>query len=440
MSGRGQHVWRRVLRSEGGATLPVLLVTAGIVLALIAMGTAFLTAVKTERAAREQAVRTSEILSHLRAGLRAGLDAETGQRGYLLTSDARYLEPYLDGREAWPVALADLERTLGPVADEAQRTALDRMKTLAEAKLDELAETVRLKEADRADEALALVRTDEGQNLMGAYRAEVAALEAFEERQLRRMVVAAERAEARNLPLVGVLLVLLGGLIALMVWLQHNAAMNALAARDAATLRRARDQADLVSRELNHRIKNIFAIVQSMVSLARRGESEEVRGVLRDLRERVQALATAHAVTRGELDASVADLRDLAHATLGPYEGANARIDVDGPPVAVPARSVTPLGLMLHELATNAAKYGALSGHGGRLALTWTVEDGLLTIRWRETAPGRITAPTEEGFGSVLLATSARQLGGEASRRWPPEGLDARLSFPLDAVSGTLGR
>ena len=436
MSRGERRVWRRVLSGEGGATLPVLLVAGGIALALVAMGAAFISAVNTERAARDQAVLTSKILTHLRAGLRAGVDAETGQRGYLLTGDARYLEPYRNGVDGWPRAHAELERTLRPVATPEQRAALDRMATLAEAKLAELAETIRLRDAGRAGDALALVRTDEGQELMAAYRREVAALEAFEARQLADAVLAAERAEGRSLPLIAALIALLALLIALMAYLQRDAAVNALAARDADTLRAARDQADLVSRELNHRIKNIFAVVQSMVSLARRGESEEVRGALQGLRERVQALATAHAVTRGELDASVADLHDLVGATLRPYEGTGAQITADGPPVAIPARSVTPLGLVLHELATNAAKYGALSGPEGRLAVRWSEADGQVTLAWDETVAGETKAPAQEGFGSVLLKTSARQLGGDAARHWTPEGLRASLSFPLGTVSG----
>ena len=438
MDGRDRRVWRRVFRGEGGSSLPVLLVFAAIALALIAISAAFLGAVRAERAARDQAVRTSAVLSTLREGLQAGIDAETGQRGYLLTGDTKYLEPYALGAEAWPRALDDLERALQAEAPTQQETVA-RLRSLAEAKLAELAETIALSDAGRKAEALALVRSDEGQRLMEAYRADVAALRSIEERRLTDALLAAERAEGRNLPLVAVLLVLLAVLVGLMVWLQRDAAVNALAARDADALRRARDQADLVSRELNHRIKNIFAVVQSMVSLARRGETEPVRDVLQGLRERIQALATAHAVTRGELDASVADLGDLTRATLAPYEGSGAAITVGGPEVAIPARAVTPLGLVLHELATNASKYGALSGPEGRLDLSWTREGETVEMRWDETSPGETSAPQEEGFGSVLLKTSARQLGGEVTRRWEARGLQARLRFPLGAMSATKG-
>ena len=88
----------------------------------------------------------------------------------------------------------------------------------------------------------------------------------------------------------------------------------------------------------------------------------------------------------------------------------------------------------LHELATNANKYGACSNGGGRVSVTWTLKEGQVTLQWRETGGPTVVPPTREGFGSSLKASVVRQLGGALTRQWATDGLIVEVAFPLDPL------
>lgn len=107
-------------------------------------------------------------------------------------------------------------------------------------------------------------------------------------------------------------------------------------------------------------------------------------------------------------------------------------VEVEGPPVDLSPEQVQPLSMLLHELATNASKYGACSRSEGRVAVTWTVADGQATLLWRETGGPPATTPTREGFGSTLQINMVRQLGGTLRRDWAPAGLAVDIVFPLE--------
>ncbi len=185
--------------------------------------------------------------------------------------------------------------------------------------------------------------------------------------------------------------------------------------------------------ELRHRIKNLFTVVHSLVGLADRearklGQPEAVFGILRD---RIQALARASNVGAEHIDTSgnTVDVVELTSEVLQAYEG---KVSVTGDRTLVPSLWTTPLGLLLYELATNAAKYGALREEGGRVVMEWRQDGDILCGTWIETGgPSVAEPPAPDGFGSRMLDSIAAQIGGSLERRWNGTGLVVILSVPV---------
>ena len=450
---------RTPLGSARSTRVPSRVLIAVLCVVLAAIGVALFQSVGAERAAREQVALTTDVLRNLRTALRLGLDAETGQRGFLLTDDPAYLAPYERGRREWVPAIDALDQSLEGIATEGQADAIDRMRELATAKLDELARTIEFARSDRREDALALVRTDEGQQLMDRFRETVAALEDEEQLILSTALARAEIVEARTLPILIFLALAVIGLVVLGLWLERRAALAEAQAREADELRRARERSDLLARELNHRVKNLFAVILSIVSLSGRGATD-VKDLVRKIRERIHALSLAHAVSQGQLDQKLVGLADVLAATLEPYiagdNGADAnaapRVALDGPIIELPVRAVTPIGLIAHELATNAAKYGALSTPEGHVTIDWTLggnaentrgadpSERTVRLRWTERGGPPTSEPAHAGFGSIMLRQAASQLRGSVERHWTPDGLVAEVTFPVpEAVNVSAG-
>ena len=207
------------------------------------------------------------------------------------------------------------------------------------------------------------------------------------------------------------------------------------AAVDIDDLHQLSENRDLLARELSHRIKNIFAVVSGLVSMRARGR-EGLDDFANELNDVFHALGRAHDYVRPlegrKGDSLVELLRDL----LAPYRGPDGeRIAISGEDSAIGARAATPLALVFHELATNSAKYGALSGRGGSIAIGLRREDGAVVIDWREDVASDIKPFEEEGFGTRLLKTAVeRQLGGKFERTFTPTGLEVLLRIPQDAI------
>lgn len=210
---------------------------------------------------------------------------------------------------------------------------------------------------------------------------------------------------------------------------------------DVTERRDAEERQALLTRELDHRAKNALAVVQAAVRLTPKHDPE---AFVRAIEGRVSALARAHTIlAAGKWEGAA--LRALVEAELAPFEtpvgqparGAR-RVAVDGPDVALAPDAVQALSMALHELATNAAKHGALSVPGGRISLSWRIEQGpgLLMLTWRERdGPPIEEAPMRRGFGSrVLEATLGSQLGGTVERRWEAHGLDCEIAVPVARV------
>ena len=205
--------------------------------------------------------------------------------------------------------------------------------------------------------------------------------------------------------------------------------------------KRASDEREVISQELSHRIKNIFAVVAGLVSFAARAKPE-LATIAEDLRERITALGRAHDFVRPHSAASLPSanqdsLEGLLAELFRPYQTADAaRILVHGDAVAIDDRSTTPLALLFHELATNATKYGALGTDRGSIDVAVSRDDDQATIIWREHGGPAVVAPSGSGgFGTQLVELSAiRQLGGTVEREWRPDGLVVTTTIPLTAL------
>jgi PAS domain S-box-containing protein len=205
--------------------------------------------------------------------------------------------------------------------------------------------------------------------------------------------------------------------------------------------KRLAEQRVLISQELSHRIKNIFSIISGMISLSAR-RYPEARDMAEDLRERILALGRAHDFVRPHAQAShpgrVANsLTGALRQLFLPYDTEDGpRITISGDDHAIDDQAATPLALLFHELATNAAKYGALSREGGKVHLAIARIGDRMAFDWRETGGPEITKPPDHaGFGAQLIEIGgARQLGGELRRVWLPEGLHFALEVPAAAL------
>lgn len=202
-------------------------------------------------------------------------------------------------------------------------------------------------------------------------------------------------------------------------------------ARDITERRRAEEQRILLINELNHRVKNTLATVQSLAVQTLR--STERSAEAQDLfAARLSALSRAHNLLTLE-SWEGADLRDVVERALAPFiTGEERRVTFDGPRVRLSPRQALALSIALHELATNAAKFGALSGVTGQVAVTWETADGQLTLNWRERGGPLVEQPARNGFGSRLIKQNlSHELGGAADIQYRPEGVRAVITSPL---------
>ena len=210
---------------------------------------------------------------------------------------------------------------------------------------------------------------------------------------------------------------------------------------DVTERRRAEERQMLLAREVDHRAKNALAVVQSIVALTRDADPDQFRAAVTG---RIAALARAHTLLARD-GWNSADLRELVEEEVAPYRiGAEAldRVTLDGPALALAPGAAQPLAMALHELATNAAKHGALGAPGGRIAIRWqAMENGGLSLRWSETRPEPLSGPpARRGFGySVIRNTLERQLGGRCAFEWREEGLAVRIELPASHLRWPAG-
>lgn len=197
-------------------------------------------------------------------------------------------------------------------------------------------------------------------------------------------------------------------------------------ARDISDEKRNEETRSLLMHEVDHRARNVLAIVQSLTRLTNADDLATYKDVLVG---RISALARAQtslAARRWE-GGRLEDVVRQETEAICPTE----TVDIGGPEIGLSPEQVQPISMLLHELATNANKYGACSSSGGRISVTWATDGRQVTLQWRETGGPPVDAPTREGFGSSLQANMMRQLNGTLTRTWEPTGLFVEIAFPL---------
>jgi PAS domain S-box-containing protein len=202
--------------------------------------------------------------------------------------------------------------------------------------------------------------------------------------------------------------------------------------RDITERKRNDEHVATLAQEAEHRTKNILATVQAMVNLS---QAETIDGFKRAIEGRIQALANVHALFVKSRWVG-AELSNIVDRELAPYRGkGKARAQIDGPDVLLAPDMAQAIAVTLHELATNAAKYGSLSVPKGQVAVTWSrAADGQLTLNWTESGGPRVTKPARQGFGTSLIERMiGDQLKGEMHLDWRAEGLACQIVLQVSS-------
>lgn len=188
----------------------------------------------------------------------------------------------------------------------------------------------------------------------------------------------------------------------------------------------------LTVEELAHRLKNKIATIQAIISFQLRDEPETRKAII----GRLSALSATDDLIL-ETQGQGARLREILAAELGPYEV--SRIAIAGPVILLSPKLATTMALLIHELATNAAKYGALSSATGQVAISWSLSDRRLSLEWRETGGPVIGTPTKTGFGMRLLAQALTQFGGAVETKFEAAGFLCKMSVTTSDDTKAIG-
>lgn len=196
--------------------------------------------------------------------------------------------------------------------------------------------------------------------------------------------------------------------------------------RDITDEKKVEEARELLMREVDHRARNVMAVVQSLVRLTKADDLQVYKTVLSG---RISAIARAHTslANRHWEDGCLRDVVQDELTAMCPRE----QISYEGPPVYLAPTQVQPLSMLVHELATNANKYGACSHSAGRVSVTWTLGGGQVHLIWRETGGAGLAQPQREGFGTLLIASLAEQLKAEVTKSWNQSGLTCEVVFPV---------
>lgn len=417
--------------------MPILL---GLTAALLALALATTQTIIAQREARAQAMHEGDTLFVLQSVMRIMLEAESNQRGYVLTGDRAYLPRYLDARQRLAPTIAELRKSARRADDDDTLGRVNWIVGLTDAKFTEMDRTVALTRTGMRSQAEMITASDMGRQQMDAIHAAIAGESLRKAEQRRDAFNRAADFEKRLVPLIAVLGAAIVALVVAGFRAERNRAMEAAEARQAGALREANERAELLARELNHRVQNLFSVVLSIVTLS--GRKRPSGGdVVETIRSRIHALSLAHSASQGSGQNASVELGSVVANTMRPYaDDEGRRITVTGPNIRLPIRAITPLGMIVHELATNAVKYGALSVESGRVDISWQVTECAtgpeLTLCWSEAGGPALfpdeRIPAKVGFGSQMTSLAARQLGGTIVHDWRRTGAIIRLVFPLE--------
>ncbi len=203
---------------------------------------------------------------------------------------------------------------------------------------------------------------------------------------------------------------------------------------------RAEAQRTLLLRELNHRVKNVFALVDSLLLMSARSATS-AQDFSAAVRGRLGALNRAHELVQPGLSETeivnpcAVPLKRVVADILQPYaQTASEKFSLSGPDVQISPKSITGIALILHELATNAAKYGALKHPDGKLLVSWAISE-VLSLEWSERGVPAPSAPSKTGFGGTLTRrTVESQFKGTIEYRWEPSGLDISIRLSIASL------
>jgi PAS domain S-box-containing protein len=192
--------------------------------------------------------------------------------------------------------------------------------------------------------------------------------------------------------------------------------------------RLAQDRALLLAREVDHRSTNLLTIVQSLIRLTKENTVEDYRATIEN---RITALALANRLA-AEARWKNVTLSSLVEVELGAFAG--RKIEVSGEPIELSPQSAQSLGMLIHELCTNAVKYGALALETGRVRLSWAVDDSnVFMLKWEESGARGVAPPVRKNIGNAVILGAVRQLKGEIFRDWESDGL--RCTFLCSAAN-----
>lgn len=422
---------------------------------LFGAGMAALTLSNMAAETSEEVAETLEIREELRAVLGLLRDAEIGQRGFLLTRDPEYLEPYNSARARVKQRISRLESLVPSNSEQAVR--IEQLRNGADRRLEEVDRTVQLGREGRFGEALAMVNRDRGKVLMDEIRDIVAsALEAERERLEERQASALTTKAWLSASIIGALVVtvLLAILSAQLTRRRFASVENRrqqlallneelearvrdrtrdlelareMAEAEANRAEHERGRVELLLREVTHRVGNNLAMVSSLLRMQQaKLDDDAARSALETARGRIQTISTAQRRLRlgDDLQTTRADsllkavVSDLADAALETNE-----ISISGnfDPITVAARDATTLAVVLGELVSNAIKHAFTGRAGGTISVSFAMKDGVPTMSVEDDGIGFENEETlssrRTGLGSMIIENLSRQYGGEIMKR-----------------------
>jgi two-component sensor histidine kinase len=382
--------------------------------------------------------------------------AESAQRGYLLTNNEIYLSPYDVAKAQAERQLGRLRELLSPFAESV--TPLERLSALVSQKFDETDETITLKRNRHDDEAMALINTNQGKSLMDEANVFITGIVSASDDRLTAGA-AEQQTNAGWLRLVSivsgiVIVVVVGGAAYLLLRYVRelrltrdeveglNAALERRVAERTADLTQARDRAEVLLREVNHRVANSLALISSLVNLQKKTVKDEAaRKALDETQERIFAISLVHRRLYGGSDARAVPLDDYLSGLLDHLrtslrnEAQGVRLTYEADAIALPTDASVNLGVVVTEWVTNAFKYAYPDGDGEIRVRARKLPEGDVELCVEDDGVGHAEgAPIKgTGLGSRIVTAMATSLGAKVDYLSPGAGMTARLVFrPVD--------
>ncbi len=406
------------------------------------------------------------------------LNAETGQRGFLLTGEDKYLDAFNMGtnelESAIDAALAEKHYT-----DVFPRENADQIEALAQEKVAELRETIALYRQGETDAAMDLVKTDQGKQIMDRLRLLIEAELSSEDSREQLALNSLNRANWLMISAGFILCTLIGGMLSYIAMTAGRVRRTELAEAAAETAEADEEYVRNIAHELNHRLKNTFGIATGMLRQTARGKSAEVREYAEGAANRLLSMSVAYSMTDELGEPRRLQFSELVQSVVKNQLLPENDFELSGINFILKKEKVSSLAMILHELTTNALKFGAWRelhedrsyesfneravasasfeadpsiiefpatsedviepirpSYSGSVSLACeTREDGSLSMVWTESVTGAsVSAPTGSGYGSKLVKICAAQLGAEVRHDWNETGLTCSLVMDADKI------